>query len=190
VSSPLLPWAKALAYALFGFAIFGVVVFGGLLLGWPAIPVLAALVGLAFLARWLFRRDHAGRAVLVAVAAQGVAFGGIYVATELEQRRVCDPEERRILETFPHPDGARPGVDGDIDRGGCIVRLHAAGRPSRVVGDYERELRARGWRILGTGFADGAPASGELVADRGGERFYVFWAEEGGGMQLAVSVGD
>lgn len=189
MSSPLLPWAKALAYALFGFAIFGVVVFGGLLLGWPAIPVLAALVGLAYLARSLFRRDRPGLAVLVAVAAQGVALGGIYVATELEQRRVCDPQERRILETFPHPGGARPGVDGDIDRGGCIVRLRATGRPAQVVGGYERELRARGWRIAGTGFVDDASASGELVADRGGERFYVFWAEEGGGTQLAVSVG-
>ena len=184
------PWARALAYALHGFALFGVLAFGALLLGVPALPVLAALIGLLLLTRGLLKRDRLGLGVLVAVAAQGVALGGIYLATEIEQRRACDSGERRVLETFPHPGGAHPEVDGDINRDGCIARLHASGAPGGALAVYRRELRARGWRVQRTAGGEAAGLTGVLVATRNGRRFRVFWTDEGAATRLTVTVGD
>lgn len=171
-----------------GFALFGVLVFGALAIGRVALPGVALVVALGALVWWLFRRGRPGMAVLVALAAQGVAPAAVYLAAEVEEQRVCGEAERRALKAVAHVGGARPRVSGEIDRDGCVVRYRANVPPPTAVGHYRRTLRAGGWLVLGQGTPGLAGTTGELAARRRGLRVWVSWADEGTSTRLSVTV--
>ena len=179
-------WARAVVFALIGFALFGALVLGVLAAGALALPGIAAVAAAGALAWWLVRRGRRAVAVAVALVAQAVPAGALYVTTEIEGRRVCDTAERRTLEALRHVNGARPEVGGDVDRNGCVVRYGAGVDAASAVAHYRGTLTAGGWRVVQNRRFRGG--TGELVARRGPLRVYVFWSDEGSTTRLAVTV--
>ncbi len=135
--------AAAVVFGVLGFFALGAT---ALALGAAGLPALVLLLGLGVVTFGRARR-HSSASVLATTAAAILAVPAtLFVSTAVAERRACGAAERRALTQVPHPGAVRPGVAGDLQTGGCIVRaFHSMAASDKVNSAPLRSATSRTW---------------------------------------------
>ena len=177
----------AVALALVGAALLVLVglFLGPLVVPWPLLTAGAALALVVILAR----RGHGRAALAVALIAVPAGVASMVAGILVAERVVCEQREERVLREIPPLQGANPGVAGDIDSGGCVIRYTVSSQPRAVLGYYEARLNAAGWRLVGAEVYEPGRV-GEGFAERDGFSQSIFWSRLDSGTRVVVAVHD
>lgn len=156
--------------------------------GLPALAVAAAGLGLAVM---LVQRGRGFAALLVAAICAPAAFAAGAGGSAVGERIACGDGERHALAQIEHLGGARPGIGGDLQTGGCIVRYSAPAVDSAaVVSHYRGALGAGGWRLAVPQVYGSDASSGELRAARGAFSLWISWWTGRSSTRVVVSLND
>lgn len=140
--------------------------------GLPALVLAAAALVLAIV---LVRRGRGGASLLVAVVAAPAVIATILAGGALGERNACSGRERHALEQITHVGGVQPGIAGDLQTGGCIVRYNTTVDPTAILLHYKPSLSGNGWLLTAIRPNGREQTAGDLFAKRSAFSIWVSW---------------